>query len=102
MSPRSSTVIVKSIIVFVCSLVLSSGATGCGDDASNAADATATGDATVATTDGGKPVDSGATADGGGASNGLLPPSKSPIMTYCPFTDAADLDSFEGRRVMGV
>ena len=32
----------------------------------------------------------------------LLPPSLSPVMTYCPFTDAQDLTVFEGRPVVRV
>ncbi|MEZ4271582.1 MAG: hypothetical protein R3C68_09165, partial [Myxococcota bacterium] len=32
----------------------------------------------------------------------LLPPSTSPITTYCPFSDNVDLDSFEGRPVIRV
>lgn len=39
---------------------------------------------------------------GDGPANGLLPPSTSPVMTYCPFTDASDLTAFEGRPVVRV
>lgn len=40
--------------------------------------------------------------DGGGGPAGLLPPSLAPEVSYCPFSDAADLTSFEGRDVIRV
>ncbi len=59
--------------------------------------------------DNGTPADAAQTGDGGGSmdssvppSEVLLPPSLSPILTYCPFTDASDLSRFEGRPVIRV
>ena len=45
---------------------------------------------------------SGGTSGAGGSGDALLPPSRSPIMAYCPFDDASDLTQFEGRPVIRV
>ncbi len=45
----------------------------------------------------------GGTPDSGGAPNDdLLPPSLAPETSYCPFDDATDLTTFEGRSVVRV
>jgi len=48
-------------------------------------------------------IDGGSDPDANGEpQSGLLPPSISPVLTYCPFTDASDLAQFEGRTVVRV
>ncbi len=66
-------------------------ALGCGDDPGAGA-----ADASPAATDGAEGL------DGGVGGSELLPPSQAPLMSYCPFTDATNLTSFEGRPVIRV